>query len=369
MTFYTRWKRQLRQFIYEYPRKNEADLSLHNFFPRSMLQVTTTQVSKPAFSAIDAHAHLGKWLSPHDEWMAPNVKLLLEQMNEAGVSKVVNLDGRWEEELDENISRYDAAHPGKFATFAHLDWRALLNQNSTDLLISQLHRARDQGAKGVKIWKDLGLSVRDADDSLVLISDSRLTDVLSAAGELKLPIMIHTADPKTYFNPLDRRNEKYEQMATNSHLQYFGKSLPNYSELHSALRKAVLASPGTQFIGAHVGGSPENLQYVSSLLDEIPNYSVDIAGRLSEIGRQPKTFRSFAEKYADRILFGCDYFPFSVEGVRKYFRFLETDDEYFPYGLEDQPPGHGRWNIYGTQLDEGSLKKIYCENASRLIEF
>jgi predicted TIM-barrel fold metal-dependent hydrolase len=367
MTFYGRWKRQLRQFIYEYPRKNEADLSLHNFFPRSMLQVEVTEIDKPAFTAIDAHAHLGKWLSPHGEWMAPSVKLLLEHMNEAGVSKVVNLDGRWEEELDENIRRYDSAHPGMFATFAHFDWCALLNQNSTDLLISQLHRARDQGAKGIKIWKDLGLRVRDANGSLVLISDSRLTDVLSAAGELKLPIMVHTADPKTYFNPFDRRNEKYEQMALNSDLRYFGKNLPSHVGLHGALRKAVLSSPGTQFIGAHVGGAPENLQYVSSLLDELPNYSVDIAGRLSEIGRQPRTFRTFAEKYSDRILFGCDYYPFSVEGAKKYFRFLETDDEYFPYGEENSPPTHGRWNIYGVHLNEETLRRIYNANALRLI--
>ncbi|MEI9907434.1 MAG: amidohydrolase family protein [Actinomycetota bacterium] len=138
-------------------------------------------------------------------------------------------------------------------------------------------------------------------------------------------------------------------MKANPALQYFQSGVPSFEILHEALHSAIASAPKTTFIGAHVGGIPEDLQTLSQLLSELPNYFVDISARIADLGRQPRAFSALVEKHSDRILFGTDYFPFSIEGIRKYFRFLETDDEYFSYDVNTSSPRSGRWNIYWSE--------------------
>src|ERR1700761_3657169 len=145
------------------------DLPLRDWRPRSMGRTRVTEVPRPAVPCIDVHNHLGRWLSSDGGWLVPDVAALLRVMDDCGVATVVNLDGRWGAELTENLQRYDRAHPGRFVTFAHLGWtRALSADDPAAALVAQVDQAVERGTGGFKVWKDLGLTVRDGDGRLVL---------------------------------------------------------------------------------------------------------------------------------------------------------------------------------------------------------
>jgi predicted TIM-barrel fold metal-dependent hydrolase len=176
--------------------------------------------------------------------------------------------------------------------------------------------------------------------------------------------MFHTADPDAFFTPIDRFNERYEELAAHPDWSFFGSPVPKAALLEQ--RDHVIARhPKTTFVCAHLAESSENLAYVANLLDRNPNLYADISARAAELGRQPYTARKFLLKYADRILFGADLLP-DAEMYRLYYRFLETADEYFDY------PSHasrqGRWSIYGIFLPDEVLRKIYRENALKLLD-
>ena len=342
------------------------DLPLREWLPRPTLSVTTTEVPRPAVPAIDAHNHLGRWLSADGSWMIRSVPALLRVMDERNVTHIVNLDGRWGDELRANLARYDEAQPGRFSTFAHLDWSLLAEPRPTQRLIAMLEQAKRAGAKGLKVWKDLGLHVRDAAGRRVLPDDRRLIPVWQAAGELGLPICIHTADPVAFFQPLDRHNERVDELGAVPEW-WFGdrRRFPTFARLMRSLEGAIASAPGTRFMGAHVGCYAENLGWVTRMLDEHPNFVVDIAGRLGEIGRQPRAFRRLVTTHPDRVVFGTDCFPVDSKTYALHFRFLESDDEHFPYWAWDGAPPQGRWHISAVHLPTGALAKVYAANAAR----
>jgi predicted TIM-barrel fold metal-dependent hydrolase len=244
-----------------------------------------------------------------------------------------------------------------------MDWSGIERADFIQLSMDRLERLVEHGACGIKFWKDLGLTVRDASGALLRIDDQRLAPLFDKAAELKIPVMFHTADPDAFFTPIDRLNERYEELAAHPDWSFYGSPIPKASLLEQ--RDRVFARhPKTTFVAAHLAESSENLSYVAKLLDSHPNLNVDISARTPELGRQPYTARKFMLKYADRILFGTDLIP-EVEMYRLYYRFLETDDEYFEY------PSHasrqGRWNIYGIFLPDDVLRKVYRENALKLL--
>jgi len=222
----------------------------------------------------------------------------------------------------------------------------------------------EHGACGFKLWKDLGTSVRDEDGSLLRIDDERLAPIFEKAAELKVPIMFHIADPDAFFLPIDNCNERYEELAAHPEWSFHGSHFSK-QELLAQRDRVFARHPKTTFVGAHIAEHPEDLAYVSRLLDANPNLFVDIAARCAELGRQPYTAREFFLKYSDRILFGTDLIP-ETNMYRLHFRFLETHDEYFEY------PSHasrqGRWNIYGLFLPDDVLRRVYRENALRLLK-
>jgi predicted TIM-barrel fold metal-dependent hydrolase len=352
-----------------------ARLPLRDYLPVVQLRRSLSEVGRPAVPAVDVHNHLGRWLSPDGSWLVPDVEELLEVMDAAGVAAVVNLDGRWGRELDENIARYDAAHPGRFATFCHLDWTALTRPAPTAALIASLEASAAAGARGLKVWKDLGLQVTDATGARVLPDDDRLVDVFAAAGELGLPVLAHIADPKAFFAPLDRHNERLDELVAMPSWWFGGPEHPTFERLLDALETVLARAPGTTFIGAHVGCAAEDLDLVDRLLTTYPNFSVDLGGRLAELGRQPRRFRRLVLDHPDRVLFGTDAFPPDPEAVRTYVRFLETADEHFGYDGQptepDEPsvPSQGRWAISGALLPGEVLPALYAGNAYRLIRF
>jgi len=340
------------------------DLRLRDYAPVASVRRPQTVVPRPLVPAIDIHNHLGRWLS--SEWLTPDVPALCDLMDEVGVATIVNLDGQWGDELAANIDRYDTAYPGRFATFCHLDWAALRLPDPAGALIRSLERSRAEGARGVKVWKNLGLTVTDHRGERVLPDDPRLADVFAAAGDLGLPVLIHTADPVAFFAPLDERNERLEELAAHPDWWFGGAGYPTFDRLMAALESLVAATPGTMFIAAHAGAA-EDLGWVDRMLSTYENFHIDIAGRLGELGRQPRATRRLVVEHADRVLFGSDAYPPSRAEYRTYWRFLETDDECFPYSPGRPIPPQGRWDISAIHLPPAVLAKVYAGNGRRLL--
>jgi amidohydrolase family protein len=263
-----------------------AALPLASWRPRPALVVPETLVERPRFPVVDIHNHVGRWLSPTSEWLGGAVSDLVDGLDAAGVQTLVNLDGRWDDDLAMNLDRYDRAHPGRFVTFCHLDWTALAESDAPDdvhaaeALAAHLTAAAREGARGVKVWKDLGLSVRDGSGRLVMPDDARVVAALCAAGDLDLPVLIHTADPVAFFDPLDEQNERIDELTAMPEWWFGGPEHPTFDELIDSLARLVDACPGTTFVGAHVGCYAENLGAVGDMLARLPNWNVDTGGRL-----------------------------------------------------------------------------------------
>lgn len=342
------------------------DLPLRAFRPRASVRVPAHDVPRARFPVVDAHNHLGRWLTRDGRWAAADVGALLADMDSCNVEAVVNLDGRWGDVLEANLDRYDRVHPGRFATFCHLDWSTLSEPGWPERLEDGLRTAASAGAKGVKIWKDLGLQLRDERGELLLPDDERLAPVWVTAAELRLPVVIHIADPVAFFDPVDARNERLEELLVHPEWSFADPRFPRFERLIDALETVVASHPATTFIGAHVGCFAEDLTWVGRMLSTYPNFQVDIAARIAELGRQPRAARRLFMQHADRVLFGLDLFPPDPAEYAIHFRFLETEDEYFDYSTEEVPP-EGRWTISGLGLPDEVLRKVYGANARRLV--
>jgi predicted TIM-barrel fold metal-dependent hydrolase len=232
---------------------------------------------------------------------------------------------------------------------------------------SRLEVQKERGAEGVKIWKNLGLKVYDPAGRLVSVDDRRLDPVWMVAGALKLPVMIHVADPVAFFDPLDETNERWEELNANPDWQFPSPPYPTFSSIIEGLANLVRRHRDTIFIGAHVGCYAENLGWVGSLMDECPNFYADISARIGELGRQPYSARKFIIQHSDRVLFGIDMGPELAE-YRLAYRFLETDDEYFNYNAADFPQ-QGRWHVHGLKLPDKILRQVYYQNAQRILGY
>src|SRR5207247_222199 len=240
--------------------------------------------------------------------------------------------------------------------------------------IGQAHRA---GAKGLKILKTLGLYLREniTSGKLVKIDDPRFDPMWDACGQLNMPVAIHVSDPIAFFTPTDRFNERYEELNNHPDWSFYAKDFPSNAELLEARNRVFARHPKTQFIALHVGNNAENLAYVSECMDRFPNLHVELGARIGELGRQPRAARKFFDRYQARILFGTDAVPHGVETPQQifgdnlyeiYYRFLETEDEYFDYAPAPVPP-QGRWRVYGLGLPEGILRTVSYETAARLL--
>jgi predicted TIM-barrel fold metal-dependent hydrolase len=337
-------------------------LLLRDYQPRPALVSQDHTPTGPRFPVLDAHNHLGPEFG--DGWADRPLAELLEAMDEAGVEAVVDLDGGWGEEiLQRHLDHFKAGAPDRFFHFGGVDWGQWPAKGNRfgEWAAGRLGEQVRRGAQGLKIWKGLGLQVHDPQGQLVAVDDPRLDPIWETAAELHIPVLVHVADPVPFFAPLDRSNERWEELHAHPDWHFPSPPYPAFQAIVEAFARLVLRQPRTTFIGAHVGCYAENLAWVGQLLDRAPNLYVDIAARINELGRQPYTARRFFLKYADRILFGTDV-GVDPAWYRIYYRFLETDDEYFDYGA-DGIPGQGRWCIYGLFLPDDVLEKVYRLNA------
>jgi predicted TIM-barrel fold metal-dependent hydrolase len=354
-------------------------LPIEQYQPKSMLHAPETKVARAAYPVIDFHTHIsfsGGLKGPGKLKFSATPEECLAVMDRKNIQAMVNLTSGYGADLKQALDKLQFAHPGRFIVFTEPAWDQAADpkypQKQADL-ITEAHR---MGAKGIKILKTLGLYLREnvTTGKLVRIDDPRFDPMWETAGSLNMPIAIHTSDPEAFFLPIDRFNERWEELHAHPDWSFHGKDFPSNMELQEARRNVMRRHPKTQFVCLHVADA-ENLAYVSECLDSHPNMHVEIAARIGELGRQPKASRKFIEQYQDRVLFGTDAVPkgddtpqqvFKDELYEIYYRFLETEDEYFDYAPAPVPP-QGRWKIYGIGLPNSVLKKVYLDNASRLL--
>ena len=344
---------------------SKPELCLRSYRPRPRVVLKQTTVARPRFPAIDAHNHLGEMFG--GGWDGRPVRELLDVLDEAQVRMLVDLDGGWSEALlHAHLDHFKAASPERFRVCGGVDWAQWPSHANRfgEWAAGQLQAQARRGAQGLKIWKPFGLHVVDQHGARVRVDDVRLDPLWQTAAELQLPVMIHIADPLAFFDPIDETNERWEELGEHPDWHFPSPPFPSFMSLVESLFNLVSRHPNTTFIGAHVGCFAENLEWVGQMLERCPNYFVDISARLGELGRQPYSARRFCLRYADRILFGVDSAP-RVAEYQLYYRFLETDDEYFAYALSAIPP-QGRWQIYGLYLPDEVLEKVYYGNAARI---
>jgi predicted TIM-barrel fold metal-dependent hydrolase len=342
------------------------DLRLIDYRPQPRLSVPHTEVTAPAGPVIEAHSHLHGHFGAH--WDERPLSELLDVLDAAGVQRLVDLDGMFGEELfEQHLRQFKERRPERFQVFCGVDWSEWPNRGNRfgEWAAGQLERLVRRGADGLKIHKNFGLLVRDERDALVPIDDRRLDPLWEQAAALHLPITVHIADPVAFFEPIDRYNERYEELITHPEWSFYGPQYPAFATLLEQFARLVANHPATTFIGAHAGNYAENLAWVGALFDRCPNFYIDISERIAELGRQPRAARRFFIQYQDRIMFGTDLGP-NLDTYRIYYRFLETEDEYFDYSINETPP-QGRWQIYGIHLPDGVLRKVYFENAQRIL--
>lgn len=368
----------------EKPAGNSCPLALADYEPKSMLRVKETHVGRARYPVIDIHTHLTfSAKNVHGVSLAAERRFLttadevLPVMDRHNIRALNNLTGGFGDGLTETIAKFDRAHPGRFYTFTEPCYNRFLEPKYPQIQAQAIADAYSAGAKGLKILKTLGLYLRQniTSGALVKIDDPRFDPMWDACGQLGIPVGMHISDPVAFFLPTDRFNERYEELHHHPNWSFYDHDFPSNAELLEARNRVFARHPKTQFIALHVGNFAEDLENVSQNLDRFPNMSVDIAARIGELGRQPYTARKFFDKYQDRILFGTDATPhgtavpqqtYSDDLYEIYYRFLETDDEYFNYAPSKIPP-QGRWRIYGINLPDSVLKKVYLTNAARLL--
>lgn len=339
---------------------DEKDLLLRDFKPQSMLHVPVHNVQRARFPVIDVHNHVNDARGAGGEHIPP--ARLVEIMDHCNIQKIVILTGKWGESLQRVMDEMVKPYPDRFMVFTQIDWSKIDDPDFSQEMVRQLDDAVARGARGLKVLKDFGLEVRDKSGKLVTVDDPRLDPVWEECGRLGIPVAIHVSDPEAFFLPLDATNERYEELIHNPDWHFYGPKFPSKEAILEARNRMFGRHPNTTFIALHVANWPENLDYVSDVLNRLPNVVVEFGAREAELGRQPRRARRFFLQYQDRIMFGTDMTP-SEEMYRNHFRWLETADEYFHYfGYPEQ----GRWEIYGLDLPDGVLEKVYHLNAERI---
>ena len=342
------------------------DILLSDYQPKSVLVVNNRSVMKAKYPVIDIHFNF-KSLTKM------NAEELVRAMDACGVEKVVDMGGS-QEEFEGFIKNFRDKYPDRFILFTRLNLNQIKKPNFPEEQLEVFDNAIRMGAMGLKVIKSLGLEIKDRSGQLVHVDDPRFDPIWDKAGKSGIPVLMHLGDPTPFFAPVDRYNERYEELKDFPHWSFHGPRFQTKEAIRSQRENLVKKHPRTIFIMAHMGDDVENLSSLASLFDKYPNYYVDLSARLPELGRQPYTSREFFIKYQDRILFGSDGgYALDPNGYwtaerhyRTYFEFLETRNEYFEYplwGVQKQ----GRWRIYGIDLPDEVLIKIYYKNAEKIL--
>jgi uncharacterized protein len=328
-------------------------LTFEEYEPKSTLVVPEHPRTRAKFPFIDVHNHQGRDMSAED------VAKLLADMDRINLAVMVNLSGGTGTTLQKRMTTLGGR---RFVHFANVDLRPIDEPGFGERVAKQLEEDVKNGAVGLKIFKNLGMFLTDKSGQRVHTDDPRLDPLFRKAGELGIPVLIHTGEPVAFWSPVDKYNERWLELQQfpdrrRDDPSKFASFEQTMGEQHNLFRK----HPKTTFINAHLGWLGHDLTRLGKLLDELPNVYTEIGAVLHELGRQPKAARAFMIKYQDRVLMGKDIW--NAEEYATYFRVLETEDEYFDYYRKR----HAFWKMYGLGLPDEVLKKIYYKNALRII--
>ena len=331
------------------------EMSFEEYNPKSTLVVPGEEVNKAKYPFIDIHSH-------HFRMATQDLNELISAMDSLNMSVMVNLSGGSGQNLKDIMTNVNSNYPNRFVVFANVDFDGVGTAGWAEKAVNQLEEDYKAGARGLKIYKSLGLRYKDSEGNRVAVDDVRLDPIWAKCGELGIPVLIHSADPKSFWDSMDRENERWLELKTRPRRKRSDTDPAPWDQIireqHNVFRK----HPGTSFINAHMGWFANNLGHLAELMEEFPNMYVGIGAVIAELGRQPRNARSFFIKYQDRILFGKD--AWNPSEFPTYFRVLETADEYFPYYKKY----HAFWSMYGLDLPDEVLKKVYYKNALTLLK-
>lgn len=333
---------------------SSQEMSFEEYNPESTLVVPGNEINKAKFPFIDIHSH---------QFRMPEMDLstLISEMDKLNMAVMVNLSGRSGENLINALANVNANYPNRFVVFANVNFEGVGDPNWSKNAVDQLREDVKNGARGLKIYKSLGLRNTDVEGNRIAVDDARLDPIWQLCGELEIPVIIHSADPKSFWDPMDSKNERWLELKTRPRRKRSATNPASFEQIIQEQHNVFRKHPNTNFINAHMGWYANNLDKLGLLMDEMPNMYVGIGAVIAELGRQPRNASKFFEKYQDRILFGKD--SWKPEEFPTYFRVLESDDEYFPYYKKY----HAFWSMYGLNLPDEILKKVYYKNAMRLL--
>lgn len=329
-------------------------MDFEQYNPVSTLVVPEHPLSRSKFPFIDVHNH-------QNNLSANSIRQLLQDMDKLNMKVMVNLSGGYGSSLQNMTSSVKSTAPTRFIVFANINFSGIGEPGWTEKAVQQLEEDVKAGANGLKIFKNLGFSVRDNQGKRVPVDDPRLDAIWAKCGALRIPVLIHTADPKPFWDEQDEKNERWLELATHPGRKRSDTNPEPWEALIEEQHRMFKKHPKTTFIAAHFGWYPNDLAKLSKLLADMPNVVVEFGAVIAELGRQPKAARRFFEQFQERILFGKD--SWVPEEYATYFRVLETEDEYFPYHKKY----HAFWRMYGLGLPDSILKKVYYKNALRII--
>jgi predicted TIM-barrel fold metal-dependent hydrolase len=339
--------------------QGQAKMDFETYDPPSMLVVPEHKIEKARFPFIDVHNH--QWSMSTEKSQAQ----IIQDMNNLNMAVMVNLSGQgWNngpDYLKNLLQSVKLYNPKRFVIFTNIDFNSLDDPAWQTKTLKQLENDVKMGAQGLKVYKSLGMEDHDSKGNRVHVDDPRIDPIWEKCGELGIPVLIHSADPKPFWMPMDAKNERWLELKIHPDRKRSDTNPAPWEQIIQEQHNVFKKHPKTKFIAAHMGWYPNDLEKLGKLLDEMPNMYVEFGAVIAELGRQPRTARNFMIQYQDRVMFGKD--AWHPEEYTTYFRVLETADEYFPYHKRY----HAFWRMYGLELPDDVLKKIYYRNALKVI--
>ncbi len=329
-------------------------MDVEEYSPISTLKVPEHQVTRAKFPFIDVHNH--QFTMP-----VQNLDKLVAEMDELNMKVMVNLSGFRGKYLEWSLDNVNEKYGNRFALFLNINFEELDDEGWPENTLKMMEDAKEMGIRGLKVYKNLGLTETDNKGNRIATDDPRLDPIWAKCGELGIPVLIHTGEPNAFWKPKDKYNERWLELKQYPSRYKDPAKYPSFDEIMNEQHNVFRKHPETKFINAHLGWYGNDLEQLGKLMDEIPNMYTEIGAVIAELGRQPRTARAWLIKYQDRVLMGKDVYNKSE--YYTYFRVLETADEYFDYYRKR----HAHWKMYGLDLPDSVLKKIYYKNAIQVI--
>ena len=353
ITFFLLFFGGITYYIIDKIQEKNNLMDIEEYSPRSTLIVPETKLKRSKYPFVDVHNH-------QFDMPIKDLSKLVEEMDSLNMGFMVNLSGFRGLYLEQSLKNIKENASTRFGLFLNIDFEKLDDPNFATEQVDLINKAVAQGVIGLKVYKSLGLTDKDKKGNRIAINDPRLNPIWKACGDQNIPVLIHSGEPSSFWDPKDKYNERWLELRQKPGRYRDPEKNPSFEEVLAEQHAVFKKHPNTTFINAHLGWMGNDLDRLGKHLDQYPNVMTEIGAVLAELGRQPKRARQFFIDYQDRILFGKD--SYNVSEYYTYFRVLETEDEYFEYYRKR----HAHWKIYGLSLPDSVLQKVYYKNALHL---